>query len=470
MARDEGNDAFLGDRMRGRLYGLVTGTYGRAHIVVTQTARRLTQNMKSQTRGVAQRRHRPDYQIVLFVGLLMLLGLVLMYAIGPQRANVLNALHGTDYYTDTYFVVKQFVSLALAIGAFALMAALPFTFMKQHAERLVWLGLGLCALLYVTGDILRISQIAQCSLGACRWFELGPFGGFQPAELLKFALLLYVARFLGIRHQQGAINDMQRTVFPVVGVALISLLFVVVLQKDLGTGLAISSIIMAMLFVSGMEWRIIRRIVGAAALLGVLVILLFPHRVERVVTFLQGDNSTAAEAQDANYHIKNAKIALGTGGFAGLGIGNSVQATGYLPEAINDSVFAIIGETFGFVGTTMVLVIFTTLLLRILRISDQLTDMSMRLAVAGIWGWLTAHVALNIASMIGVFPLTGITLPLLSFGGTSMVFIAAALGLAFQLSRYTDHHFVTIKEAGNADTRSGRGIGGARRSGRRRYQ
>ncbi len=438
-----------------------------------QAARRSTSKLR-QSRAVnfvaAQRRHRPDYQLVLFVGLLMLLGLVLMYAIGPQRANVLNSAHGTSYYTETYFVVKQLVSLVLSIGAFVAMAMLPFTLMKQYAERLVWIGLGLCAVLFVAGNILHLESIAQCSLGACRWFELGPLGGFQPAEFLKFAMLLYMARFLGIRKEQGSINDVQRTVWPVVGISLIALFFVVVLQKDLGTGLALTAIVLSMIIVSGMSWSIIGKILGGALVLGVLVVLLFPHRMERISTFFQGDSGSALAADDANYHIKNAKIALGTGGFLGLGIGNSVQATGYLPEAINDSVFAIIGETFGFVGATVVMVIFGALLLRLLRISDHLGDASMRLAVAGIWGWLAAHVILNIASMIGIFPLTGITLPLLSFGGTSMVFIAAALGLAFQLSRYTVHQAVTDKEAQYANPRSGRGIGGTRLSSRRRSQ
>ena len=436
-------------------------------------ARRFARSTREQVANALQRRHRPDYQIVLFVGLLMLLGLVLMYAIGPQRANVLNTLHGTDYYTDTYFVAKQFVSLALAIMAFVGMAMVPFTFLRRYAEKLVWVGLGLCAILFIAGNVLHLSQIAQCSLGACRWFELGPLGGFQPAEFLKFSLLIYLAGFIGIRYQQDAINDMQRTVWPVIGISLVSLFFVVVLQKDLGTGLAMTAIILSMLVVSGMSWKLLGKIIGGALLLGVIAVLLFPHRMERIVTFFQGDTSTAADAKDANYHIKNAKIALGTGGVLGLGIGNSVQATGYLPEAINDSVFAIIGEIFGFVGAVVVLLLFTALLLRLLRISDHLIDMPMRLAVAGVWGWLTAHIVLNVASMLGIFPLTGITLPLLSFGGTSMVFIAGALGLAFQLSRYTAHQTVGLaptKEAGYADTRSRRRFGGTRLSSRRRHQ
>ncbi len=434
-----------------------------------QPVRLAERGLRKGSSSSSQRRHRPDYQLVLYVGLLMLLGLVLMYAIGPQRANVLNAVHGTDYYTDTYFVVKQTASLLLAVGAFGAMAMLPFTLMKQYAERLVWIGLGLCVVLFVLGNMLQVEQLAQCSLGACRWFKLGPFGGFQPAEFLKFAMVLYLARFLSIRAGQGMLTDTHKTIIPVVGISLIALFFVVILQKDLGTGLALTAIILSMLIVSGLSWKLLAKIIGGGLVLGVLSVLLFPHRMERVTTFFQGDKGIAVNADDNNYHIKNAKIALGTGGFLGLGIGNSVQATGYLPEAINDSVFAIIGETFGFVGASVVMVVFTALLLRLLRISEHLSDMSMRLAVAGIWGWLAAHVILNTASMIGVFPLTGITLPLLSFGGTSMVFIAGALGLAFQLSRYTTHQLITEREANGAYSRSRRGIGGARLSSRRRY-
>ena len=169
---------------------------------------------------------------------------------------------------------------------------------------------------------------------------------------------------------------------------------------------------------------------------------------------------------DANYHIKPAKIAIGSGGFMGVGIGNSVQATGYLPEAINDSVFAILGEIFGFVGLVIILLLFSALLLRLLNISDHLASPWMKLVAAGIFGWLAAHVILNVAAMIGVFPLTGVTLPLLSFGGTSMIFIAGALGLAFQLSRYTAHGSIN-KEMNYEDISSRRGVGRTRYAGRR---
>ncbi len=432
-----------------------------------ESVRRRVGRTASVVSDSLQRRHRPDYQIILFIGLLMLFGLVIMYAIGPQRANVLNSAYGTDFYTETYFVIKQSISLVLSVAVFMLMATVPFAIIKSHAGRLVWIGFALAVLLFITGNVLHIDSVAKCSLGACRWFNLGPLGSFQPAEALKFAVLIFLASFLGMRSQQGKIDDMERTIIPAVSLVGAALFFVVILQKDMGTGIALSAIALTMFLVSGMKWKIIAKIVAVAAVLGILMIVTSPHRMERVGTFFQGDSAGESVQDDNNYHIKNAKIALGTGGFLGLGIGNSVQATGYLPEAINDSVFAIIGETFGFIGVTLILVLFTALLIRLLKISDHLPDMSMRLAVAGIFGWLAAHIILNVASMIGVFPLTGITLPLLSFGGTSMLFIAGALGLAFQLSRYTSHGQAT-KETGYEDSSSRRRVGGSRNSSRRR--
>lgn len=425
-----------------------------------------------QGRGVASdtpvrervvRRHRPDYYIILNMGLLMLLGLIVMYAIGPQRANVLNVAYATDYYADTYFIIKQGVSLLLALGAFVFMATVPYAWLQKHAAKALWFGFGACLLLYITGNILHIESIAQCTLGACRWFDLGPIGSLQPAEFLKFGLLLFMAGFLGMRAQQGLINDRDKTLIPMAAVVVAAMIFVVIAQRDLGTGIAMGSIIACMLFAGGIRARtgLILAVIVLAA--GVFFIATADHRRERVMTYLQGDNTSTSDAD--NYHITHAKIALGTGGLLGLGIGNSIQSTGYLPEAINDSVFAIMGETFGFVGLAVILTIFTLLLLRILRTLDYLVDMRMKLLAAGVFGWFGSHVILNIAAMTGVAPLTGITLPLLSFGGTSMIFIAAALGLVFQLSRYTAHES-TRKEVSYESLSSRRGVGRPRYAGR----
>jgi len=397
------------------------------------------------------------------MGLLMLIGLIIIYAIGPQRANVLNNSYGSEY-NDSYFFIKQTISLAVALLAFAVLASFPYKLLISNASRLLLIGLIACAILAVAG--WTNLGIAQASLGAVRWFDLGPLGSLQPAEILKFGLVIFTAGFVGIKAMKGKINDLNETLIPVAIVTAISLFFVVVIQKDLGTGIAMSSIVASILAVGGLNKKIGMVVLVIGLVAGALFIVSEPHRIDRVVTFLKGDNTSISDA--GSYHIEHAKIAIGTGGLLGVGIGNSVQATGYLPEAINDSVFAIMGETFGFIGLVSILGLFMALLIRILKVMDHLTDMRLKLIVAGVFGWFGAHVILNVASMIGIFPLTGITLPLLSFGGTSMIFISAALGLVFQLSSYTVHPS-RLKEVQYEDSSSRRGIRRSRHTSRSSY-
>lgn len=428
-----------------------------------QRVPRLTRLSPELGEGGMLRRHRPDYQIALYMGLLMLLGLIIMYAIGPQRANVLNNAYGTDFYSSTYFFIKQSISLLLALGAFIVMAKLPYPLIQKHARTLLFVGLAASIVLMAAG--WAGLPIAKCSLGACRWFNLGPLGSVQPAELLKFGILAFGAGFLGIRARQGLIDSADKTIVPFSAVLGVAALFIVVVQKDMGTGLSLFAIAAAMLLIAGISLRTGALLAGGVLLFIVLFILATPYRMERITTFFGGNDST--NNLDEGYHIKNAKIAIGTGGLFGVGVGNSVQATGYLPEAINDSVFAIMGETFGFVGLTIILLLFTALLMRLLLLVDRLPDMWMKLTAAGVFGWLAAHVFMNVAAMIGVAPLTGITLPLLSFGGTSMVFIAGALGLVFQLSAYTVHNLRGKEEGSNESSSSRRGLGRPRYASRR---
>lgn len=407
------------------------------------------------------RRHRPDYMIVLYMGLLMLIGLVIMYAIGPQRANVLNNAYGSQY-DSTYFFVKQLISLLLAVIAFMSLALIPYTWLTKNTGKLLMVGFGACALLAVAG--WANLGIAQQSLGATRWFNLGSFGSLQPAEILKFAILIFVAGFLGAKAKQNKLNDVDETLIPLGIITALAMLFIVVIQKDFGTGVALVSIIATMLIIGGINLRNSGKVMLIVAILGTILIVSSPHRMERMLTYFNGDNSSSSNEAD-NYHVEQAKLAIGTGGLFGVGVGNSVQSTGYLPEAINDSVFAIMGETFGFVGLITILALFVGLLMRLLTVMDHLVDIRLKLLVAGVFGWFGSHVILNIASMVGVVPLTGITLPLLSFGGTSILFIAAALGLVFQLSRYTVHSS-RLKEVSNENFSSRRGIGRSRHASR----
>lgn len=405
------------------------------------------------------RKHHGDRLIVVFTVLLMFIGLLVIYAIGPQRANLMNSVFGFEY-SEGYFFWKQLLSLGLAMLAFWGASLLPFAWVLKHGSKVLWTGFIACALLAIGGW----TGMVEGTNGAVRWIELGPLGSVQPAEILKFGILLYLAVFLAIRTKEGKINDLKETLIPVGIIAAVALLFVIVIQADLGTGMSLTAIVATMLFVAGINKKIIFGLFGVLLFAGLFLIFTAPHRIERVMTYLQGD-STSTEDADA-YHVQHAKIAIGSGGLFGVGIGGSVQASGYLPEAINDSIFAIIGETFGFVGTVALIALFVALLMRLLGVMDHMVDLRLKLLAAGVFGWLGAHVILNVAAMIGIFPLTGITLPLLSYGGTSMIFMAAALGLVFQLSKYTVHSS-RIKEETDENSRRGRGVGRTRYASRR---
>lgn len=372
------------------------------------------------------RKHKSDRIIGALTVVLLGVGLIVIYAIGPMRANVMNATYGTSY-SENYFFLRQALNVILSLVVVVLAFKVPYRVIRKFSKPVLVIGLLACTLLMVLSWMN--SPLAKCELGACRWIRFGPMLTIQPAEILKLGLVLYLAQLMAERKREGRLDTWDFWL-PFSVVSVLALGFVVVIQKDLGTGVALMAIILAMLFMSGVKMWSFMATVGVVLVAGVLSIVVSPHRMERLSTFNSEDSSDS-------YHIENAMIAIGTGGFTGVGIGNSVQATGYLPESINDSVFAVMGETFGFVGLVAVVGCFTVLLLRLLRTANYLHDTEESLVVVGVFAWAAAHVVVNIASMTGLIPLTGITLPLLSYGGTSMLFTAAALGLALQLSCYT---------------------------------
>lgn len=378
-------------------------------------------NMRS-----GMRRHKSDRIIGALMLVLLCIGLIVIYAIGPMRANVINSVYGSNMGENDFFV-QQLKNVILSLIVVVIAFKLPYKYMHKYAKLVMFGGLALCVLLAILAAVG--SSLAKCELGACRWFNFGGFS-LQPAEILKLGLVLYLAQLMAERKKEGKLETSDFWI-PFGVVSVLSLGLVVVVQKDLGTGIAIAAIILAMLYMSGIRLRYFVAVLGIVLAAGVASILVSPHRMERLMTFSSEDSTDA-------YHIENAMIAIGTGGMFGVGIGNSVQATGYLPESINDSVFAIMGETFGFVGLVMVVLCFTVLLMRLLKTASMLEDEEKSLVVIGVFAWATAHVVVNIASMTGLLPLTGITLPLLSYGGTSMLFTAAALGIVLQLSCYTD--------------------------------
>ena len=258
------------------------------------------------------RKHRSDRIIGVLTFVLMAVGLIIIYAIGPMRANSMNNAYGSDY-SENYFFVHQAISVAISVIAFILAFKLPYEKVRKYAKVIVVLGLVLCVVLAILAVVG--SSMANCQLGACRWINLGGLS-VQPAEILKLGLVLYLAQMMAQKKKEGALGDLKEFFVPFAIVVGLSLFFVVIVQKDLGTGVTMVMMTLLMLYMSGIEMKKFWAVVGIVAAAGVLAIVTSPHRMERLLTF--GGNSD----DNASYHIDNALMAIGSGGLFGKGIGN----------------------------------------------------------------------------------------------------------------------------------------------------
>ncbi len=264
--------------------------------------------------------------------------------------------------------------------------------------------------------------------GAKRWVSLA-FITFQPAEFLKIAFIIYFAAWLSwIKHK---ITDVRYGVLPFVVMLLITagLLFV---QPDTKSFLLILAAGAIMLFVSGVPIKyLLALIIGGGIILGTLVAFT-PYLQARIKTFINPSHDQSG----SSYQLKQSLIAIGSGGITGRGLGQSVQKFSYLPEPQGDSIFAVIGEEFGLIGGLTVLLLYVGFAFRGLRIAYRAPDQFARLVVTGIVVLITFQSFLNIASIVVVFPLTGVPLVFMSQGGTSLLISLAAVGIVLNISRF----------------------------------
>lgn len=405
------------------------------------------------------RKHKSDLVILFSTLGLMALGLIVIYAIGPMRANVLNSTYGSNYGQNDFFI-GQLRSVGLSLVAFFLaFKVVPYKYLEKYAKPIMIVALIASALLWVLS--MAGSSLARCELGECRWFNFGGLS-IQPAEFIKLALVIYLADFLARKKKEGTIGDWREFWLPLILVCGASLFLVVIAQGDLGTGVALISIIFGTLLVAGVPTKQYVLMLVIVIVVAVGAVATSSHRMQRVDAWWA--TLTSGESSDSTYHVENAMLAIGTGGMFGVGVGNSVQATGYLPESINDSVFAIMGETFGFVGLITIIAVFAVMLLHMIKVADATKPDSERIFVIGVFSWTLAQVVVNIMAMTSLVPVTGITLPLLSYGGTSMIFMAFSIGMVLQLSCYTSRE--VIKQDENISSR--RGVGRTHYASRRR--
>lgn len=359
------------------------------------------------------RKHRPDYGLLVIALILLVIGLIVVYSISPGLATSRGV-------SESYFISKQLVAIGLGLLTFIIFSFIPTALLKRSSSVFV----------VVAGLFALGVQIFGSSInGASRWIQLGGLS-FQVAELIKLSLIIWLASYLVERVNSGA--DSRSIIKPILVVMGLIGLVVAKLESDLGSAGVMLAIVLAMAYVAGLSFRWIALVVMITSIGVLLAISTSSYRRQRVETFL----NPSSDCQDSGYQACQALIAVGSGGIFGLGFSKSVQAYGYLPEAANDSIFAVIAEKFGFFGVCIVISIYLWLFSRFKRVIERTSDLYSRLLVVGILAWLSTQTIINMGAMIGLLPLKGITLPFISYGGTSLVFVMAALGIVFQISRF----------------------------------
>jgi cell division protein FtsW len=381
-----------------------------------------------------QRRHKPDYMLIVLATILLGLGLIVVYAISPGLSEQRNV-------GENYFIGKQFTAILIGIAAFAVAAHMPLARWKHFLRPLIM----------VAGAATLIALITPVTpeYPAHRWIRFGGLS-LQSVELIKFAILFWLSYFLADRVKEGNLDNFEKTFKPIlIGLVILGVV-VAGAQKDLGSTGVLVAMGGVMAFVAGLPLKRVLTIGAIIAAGTFLLVMSSGYRRDRVLTFLNPER----DCQNAGYQACQALIAVGSGGIKGKGLAHSVQAYGYLPEAANDSIFAIFAEKFGFIGSTILVGLFIAFFTRIKNIMERAPDMMTRLVVVGILAWLSTQAFINIGAMVGLLPLKGITLPFISYGGTSIIFVLGAIGVVFNISRYTTYGANNIETPQNPNDHS----------------
>ncbi|MBI4262698.1 putative lipid II flippase FtsW [Candidatus Uhrbacteria bacterium] len=359
---------------------------------------------------------RTDYILATIFLLLILFGLVMLSSAGSYV--------GFQKFQDSYYYVKHQLLSGILPGIFAffLFYLVDYRRWRAWVLPLFVVSLALLALVLIPGFGVSYGRTQS-------WLNLGGFS-FQPVEFMKLALILFFAAWLEGELLYGGKEALREAFWPfVVRLGIVGGL--VALQPDIGTLGMIIVIAFVQYIIAGAPWKHIMITVVAALGAFVSLVVVAPYRLARVLVFLD----TSSDPQGAGYHIQQALLSIGSGGIFGVGLGQSRQKLSYLPEVVGDSIFAVIAEELGFIVAALVVITFLVILVRGFRIAARAPDDFGKFIAAGIVVWIVGQAFLNMGAMLGILPLTGLPLPFLSYGGTSMVMTLAAAGLLLNIAK-----------------------------------
>ena len=360
------------------------------------------------------RRLSPDMWLFGVIVVLLSIGVVMVYSA--------SAIMAADRFHDPYLFLKKQLFWAL-LGSLCLLAVLRVDY--RRLERLQWPILIAAGVLLI---LVLVPPFAQPINGTRRWFRLGPVS-FQPAELAKLALVIYLAAYLARR--QDGLASFSRGLLPPLGIAG-GLAVLVLAQPDLGSCLTLIMVTFGLLFLAGARTQHLGLLVALALPVLVFVVRLAPYRLRRITTFVD----PWADPRGGGFQIIQSWLALGGGGLFGRGIGESRQKLFYLPESHTDFIFAVMGEELGFAGAVVLLALFVVLIWRGLRVGVRAPDAFGAYLALGITVLIATQTFVNLGVVTGSLPTKGLPLPFISFGGSALLMTMFSAGVLLNISQH----------------------------------
>jgi cell division protein FtsW len=372
-------------------------------------------------------RTRVEWNTLLFVTLaLVAFGLVMVYSATSAPATLGNG-------NPTRYLERQGAYAAIGVALLVAAARTPYRIWRRVAPPLVAGSLILCVAVLVVGTPVN---------GARRWLTLGP-AVFQPSELAKLALALWAAAYLARRRAPKSLGELMKPI------GFVAALFcgLIVIEPDLGTAICIVVMLSALLLVSGTPLPTLGGAGAIAATFGLIAIWLEPYRRERLLSFLNPWD----DPQNSGFQSVQALIGIGSGGFFGKGLGQGVQKINFLPEAHTDMIFAVIAEELGLIGSTLVIGAYAALGYAGLRVALQCADPFGKRLAAALTAMICGQAAVNLAAVMGLAPLTGIPLPLVSAGGSSLVVVLVSVGVLLNIASGAERRVAAVPDRRRRD-------------------
>jgi cell division protein FtsW len=356
----------------------------------------------------------PDYFLLAALCILLVFGLAMLSSASSGL--------GKQLFNNSYYYLEHQLLFGLTIGLAGFLVGYFVPYYKFKNVAFILLLISMAAL------VLVFTPLGTAASGSTRWLRFGPLS-FQPAELMKLTYILYLAAWLSNSKKRA--TDFQSGLLPF---AIISgvMAVLLILQPATSTVAILLGAGLVVYFVSGAPWKYILGILGIAAATVVLLIFVTPYRMARITGFLHPTQNL----QGQNYQVNQSLIAIGSGGLWGVGYGQSATKDSYLPTPIDDSIFAVVAEELGFIGAGCLVALFGIVTFRMFWLAKRTGDQFGRMILIGFGTVIALQAFVNMASISGIIPLTGVPLPFVSYGGTALAVFITMSGVALNVTRY----------------------------------